>query len=259
MFMIGEKLCTKYLVTFFQKTYECACLRIKPILYQTFLQSPKTRVPDIERFPALEIEKIGKFGRNLLFSEEISHFQVTSLLSVFPNIENLAIWTNRTDLAHFQDCSEFQRLPLRRLSVFVANLTNISLAGAPFQSLTHLELVRSRKEPWDSWKPLTTLPRLTHLLINSVISEDISRNLLQLCPGLLCLIQLVSIYVVDKWSEEKRAQLCGGRNDHRFISLTYTSEFNFIHDWQEGVNGSMDTWARSECISRARRSEILLP
>lgn len=233
--------------------------RIKPILYQTFLQSPKTRVPDIERFPALDLDKIGKFGRNLLFSEEISHFQVTSLLSIFPNVENLAIWTNRTDLAHFQDCAEFQRLPLRRLSVFVASLTNISLVGAPFQSLTHLELIRTRKESWDSWKPLTALPRLTHILINSVIPDDIASNLLQLCPRLFCLIQLVSIYVVGKWSEEKRGQLCGSNGgDHRFVSLTYTSEFHFIRDWQEGLNGGLDSWARSECICIARRSRIYI-
>ncbi|KJA18361.1 hypothetical protein HYPSUDRAFT_961922 [Hypholoma sublateritium FD-334 SS-4] len=231
---------------------------IKPILYQTFLQSPKTRVPDIERYPTLDLNKIGKFGRNLLFSEEISHFQVTSLLSIFPNVENLAIWTNRTDLAHFQGCVEFQRLPLRRLSVFVASLTNIRLVGAPFQSLTHLELIRTRKEPWDSWKPLTALPRLTHLLINSVIPEKIAGNLLQLCPHLFCLIQLVSVYVVDKWTEEKRAHLCSNGGDHRFVSLTYTSEFHFIRDWQEGLNGGLDSWARSDCICIARQRKYFM-
>lgn len=211
-------------------------------------------MPDIRRFPTVNPEKIGIYCKNLLLSEEISQRQITDLLSVFPNVENLAIWTNRTDLSHFQDSAEFLRLKLRRLSIFISDLADIRLGAASFQSLTHFELIRTRREPWDAWKPLTELPCLSHLLVNSVIPADVTGALLALCPRLACLIQLVSVYIVDKWSEEERALLCG--SDPRLVSFSYTCGFHFIHDWHAGVRGGLDNWARGEAVCTARQSSL---
>lgn len=131
------------------------------------------------------------------------------------------------------------------------------ISGRAFNRITHLELIRARKEPWEFWEPLTNLPRLTHLLLESVIPKDIAHKFLQRCPDLVCLIQLVYIFVVEHWSAEKQLELCRGP-DHRLVSVSYHSASHFIQDWENGVRGGIDTWIIAERISVARQRESLI-
>ncbi|KAF9478358.1 hypothetical protein BDN70DRAFT_994267 [Pholiota conissans] len=225
---------------------------IRPILYETFIQSPKARIPDIRRFPAFKIENVAPLVKNLLISEELAPPQIKQFLSHFPNVQNLAVWTNRTDLANLQDCAEFQGLPLRRLSVFVMDLSRVDLSGRVFSRITHLELIRARKEPWEAWEPLASLPCLTHLLLESAVPRDIIHNFMGKCTQLVCLIQLVHAFIVGYWGEEKRLELCRGP-DHRLVSLSYKSASDFMRDWENGAQGDVNVWIVAERIAAARQ------
>ncbi|KAJ6465619.1 hypothetical protein C8R47DRAFT_1326428 [Mycena vitilis] len=147
-------------------------------------------------------------------------------------------------------------MPLRRLAVKPGALFDdrFYFKDPAFRQLTHLHLIWdlrlfARDEPQE-WMKLASLPRLTHFAFESPDRRALVYPALEKCPRLECCSLLCppGADIVDL------AVLLPESGDVRFVVAPMPDA---QLDWQHGVMGSDDMWARAEAVIAERRAALV--
>ncbi|KAJ7266426.1 hypothetical protein B0H12DRAFT_160895 [Mycena haematopus] len=161
----------------------------------------------------------------------------------------------------YPDLSLFRTRPLHRLSFTLRALKQLFPwpnpfdGGHPFFSqITHLRIL-DWMENWDIWSGLAQIPHLTHLSANS-ISDSALYGVLQHCRQLEVFVFAYApqFQLHDKLAgQEARVARIG---DSRLVVLVVE---NRLTDWETGVRGGDDFWAKASAIVKKRRVEQQRP
>ena len=234
-------------------------LRIRPILYRVVVivnrpygprNTPGTltisnRWPNVQ--PALNS---AQFVRHFLTTTP-NHSHLLQMLSTFPNIENLAVWSPACFIPAF--VKKMNDLPLRMLSVDKAAITDNCPA---FKYLTHLETfdLHASGSTWDDdFKGiLVGLPKLTHLCFDHSldVKDAVLLHLLKHCASLRVLILLT---------------IAGGGGVHRtsksddprcLILLDRMDTNSLMDEWERSANRFIGRWEVAELIIEARENDL---
>ncbi|KAJ7204043.1 hypothetical protein GGX14DRAFT_569640 [Mycena pura] len=125
-----------------------------------------------------------------------------------------------------------------------------------FTNVTHLDIaLHLRFEDlecaWAKWRPLTSLPKLTHLALSSQLAHEILPQLLTECPGL-------TLFMIRFWVLAEAVEFTQTLSvaDPRVVVVHALA--NFLMDWKGGAYGDDDFWARGDqFVLRKRTGEIL--
>jgi len=244
------------------KQLKCS-LRIRPQLYRVLrklkIRSETLRSENHEddidaqyqyfHRSSARLQDVGKFVRHLMigpFKED----HVTDILKMCPEVEDLALWTGSSDTR--RNLPIIRLLPLRSLSANISQFLPEDFQGPAFSNLTHLDVILfAQDDAWGKWKVLTTLPKLTHLCLNSTVTLEVMQNLLSQCSHLRVLINL-SLYGTPQSSEGYLTI-----EDPRLV-LIDTYEVDLVpRDWEEGAYGRFDMWDFGERFVEARKRKYL--
>ena len=170
------------------------------------------------------------------------------MLSKFPNIENLAVWSPACLTPDF--IKKMNDLPLRMLSVDKAAITEYCPA---FKNLTHLETFALGGSTWDDdFKVILGLPKLTHLCFDHSlgVKDAVLLRLLEHCASLRVLILLTG-------TEGGPAHRTSESDDPRCLILVDRMDTNGLKDeWERSANGFIGRWEVAELIIEARESNL---
>ncbi|KAF7364144.1 hypothetical protein MSAN_01073600 [Mycena sanguinolenta] len=126
-----------------------------------------------------------------------------------------------------------------------------------FSALTHLDVfgtIYLESSSWTSWSSLALLPTLTHLAVIE-ISYRAAAAALAICPKLHVIISMHSdarthSHLVSNSVEDI------DDSDPRFLSMVLASN-DYAADWEAGVQGGIDFWARADAfVGMRRRGEV---
>jgi hypothetical protein len=116
-----------------------------------------------------------------------------------------------------------------------------------FSSLTHLDVFDIvDADIWSEWSGLAPLPLLTHLAFID-LDDIVVANILATCPKLLVLVSMHGDGLALRSATADR--------DPRFVSMVLSTQDSVL-DWQTGIRGGMDFWARADAFVAKRRGEI---
>lgn len=219
--------------------------RVVPPLYIDSL--PRDDVPNKAR--QLDIERLQHFGpwvHHILLQSRPVH-EIAQVLTACPNVPDLALWIVHGDGAPLVPL--LARLPLRRLSFDPRSFFDsdarapdgsVPLGQAPFDALTHLEVINV-SAAWDQWRQLALLPRLTHLVLGcGTPGEAPVERALAECAALevLVLPYAGEVLLGDL------ANLAEVQKDPRVVLLHFSGEY--LDDWEVGARGGEDFWITAE-------------
>ncbi|KAJ7675627.1 hypothetical protein DFH06DRAFT_1122458 [Mycena polygramma] len=146
-------------------------------------------------------------------------------------------------------------MPLRRLAVKPSAIfyDRFYFKDPAFRQLTHLHLIWhlgffAGGDPKE-WKKLASLPHLTHFAFESPDTRALIYPALQACPRLECCILLC-----PPGADMDPAVLLPESGDVRFVVAAMSDA---QVDWQHGVMGSDDMWARADAVIAERRAAIV--
>ncbi|KAJ7939759.1 hypothetical protein B0H13DRAFT_1850530 [Mycena leptocephala] len=167
--------------------------------------------------------------RHVCFFESHETEIVRELLAVCTATVDLAIPGNGGLL------STMDPLPLQRLSVDIHKLFStfgvVNFRRSFLSNITHLDLRDSNTDAWEWWSGLASLPRLTHLH----------------CPSLEVLVVLCSEKIQTQFRPVELPDL-------RLVMM-WVGEW--YADWEQGVRGGENYWARADAVIRTRRAGYL--
>ncbi|KAF8149383.1 hypothetical protein B0H34DRAFT_184801 [Crassisporium funariophilum] len=175
------------------------------------------------------------------------------ILSLCTNVEDLALWV-LSDIGD-QLPSVISSLPMKRLSIDVQALLTPSPSPLTqsefkfdetlFTNLTHLDIISGEEWPWNNWKRLALIPRLTHLALNGEIRTEFMRGVLDECLALEVLVVLASVIDLNLQSQ------IGGLQDDRLVRMDRIEDP--IGHWAAGARGEEDFWITAERVVKSRR------
>ncbi|KAJ7268195.1 hypothetical protein B0H12DRAFT_1097451 [Mycena haematopus] len=134
---------------------------------------------------------------------------------------------------------------------------NVDLTLPMFSALTHLDVFDSlhlESSSWTSWSSLALLPALTHLAFVE-ISYGVATAVLGICPKLQVIISMHNdarthlhmLFATAKDIDDPEL---------RFVSMVLSSE-DYASDWETGIRGGSDFWARADAfVAMRHRGEI---
>ncbi|KAJ6518250.1 hypothetical protein C8R47DRAFT_1062782 [Mycena vitilis] len=238
---------------------------VEPLLYRTLVFGPDECIMDGLPRCNEEILTLIARGKPQSFLHAVRNVMavlidrktVTTIMSECSQIDNLFVST-RSLRSGLSSPSGFEKLSLRRLSCdlddFHGHFSYRTTAFSPFLYLTHLELFRGLESFGDSldqkllrWSMLATLPKLTHLALGTELLVCV--HLLAVCESLKALILRAhhGHRLLQKSADLDDVPV----DDMRFIVTVLP---NNAWDWQLGVLGGADLWARADALIAKRMS-----
>ncbi|CAA7260783.1 unnamed protein product [Cyclocybe aegerita] len=227
---------------------KCVCDWVRPELYRIFTQVSDREMDTFPR-PDMNLDDVGRFAYHLIIGGSRTSDEISRFLTACPNVYNLAIWSTEPIVDFLP---QLRLLPLRRLSANFRTLSDDEWLEPPFCNLEYIDVVRMRGHCWEDWNVLATLPRLTHIAVNSIVELQVIHNLLSECRHLKSLVLLANTV---NWSFSDAQELAGIRDD-RLVLLEDTPACDNLMDWRLGARGKGDFWRYAEQISFARRAKL---
>ncbi|KAJ6496078.1 hypothetical protein C8R45DRAFT_153526 [Mycena sanguinolenta] len=226
------------------------CVWIEPELYRVLLfnslESAERLQKIIESKPP---EFLQKHVHHLALST-IGRSDVTRVLSICTNVQDLALWTGKTDtelLSELRNLTNLRHLSINLFDLFGGH-TKFQLPGPdellPFAHITHLDVFSSL--PARLWPFFGMLPCLTHLSFSDTYVPGLVQTALDTC-AVLQLLAVVWTYQVHGESGADMSAI----SDPRFCEVWCNA---YAEDWEEGAHGRIDFWYRAE-VARQLRSE----
>ncbi|KAJ6483527.1 hypothetical protein C8R47DRAFT_564322 [Mycena vitilis] len=214
---------------------------IEPLLYNTLVldRSAKHRdewrpTPADTRDAAFLASQV----HHLNISGAFFYDQLRAFLAACTSTRTLALWLALPIPPNL--LPTLQTMPLTRLS---ADLTH--LFGTPlnvgrvlsFAALTHLDVLAAPFDDWRLYGALARAPLLTHLSFRDKFHPRVLRGALAHCRGLR------AVGVI--WSARRSAVDVreGEVVDARLFMVICPDR---VEDWETGVHGGRDIWARAE-------------
>jgi hypothetical protein len=237
-------------------------LRIRPILYRVVAIVGKSRTlrtasgtPIIHCWPNTQIINSAQFVRHF-FTMAVEGCHLLEMMSTFPNIENLAIWSFIDSPEIFKKLND---LPLRKLSAYFHDISpdRYLIKNSPaFKNLTHLEMIRLNCSTPGWHKALIGLPRLTHLAFDPTgalhVEDAVVLDLLKHCASLRVLI--FSIFLGAGYVNSNGFVMS---NDPRcLILLDPVTLTDLMEEWERSANGLIGGWELAEIIVDARNGNL---
>ncbi|KAJ7234524.1 hypothetical protein B0H12DRAFT_1239046, partial [Mycena haematopus] len=174
--------------------------------------------------------------------------QLRTLLSACARTRTLALWSPLPRPPNLLPI--LQELPLlTRLSADITHLCGgplrLDLSHRAFASLTHLEILAAPFDDWRLWSSLAHAPVLTHLAFRDKFHPSVLRGALAHCRGLR------AVGVI--WSAKKSGVDVreGEIVDVRLFMAVCRDR---VEDWEAGVRGGWDIWARAEAFIAMKQS-----
>ncbi|KAJ7464133.1 hypothetical protein FB451DRAFT_1264721, partial [Mycena latifolia] len=227
---------------------------IEPLLYQVLKLNSEAAISGIavalDTKPRSFFEKAVRHLWLVNFSREARDTSI-SLLRILPRVESLIITHS---MYNFADHDFIRSLgdKCSRLGLIIHNPPSFwsqMLTDPICPFLTHLILHDPSNHGWHYWRRLADLPALTHLCLTQKFERYIECTVLEQCPRLHVLVRL--------WFQNN-----GPVEDMQFsitdsrLVVMWLAE-NYRADWEAGVRGGDDFWARAErFIERKLRGEI---
>ncbi|KAJ7620201.1 hypothetical protein FB45DRAFT_1094229 [Roridomyces roridus] len=216
---------------------------IEPILYLRLHLAchPLMATPESRR------ELFRQSVRNMYLSDAVDD---NSFLFAFPRLENL-----RTRVStHDQDSAKFfaENLPRTLKHLYIQDpAPRFPLAA--LSQLTHLDVMGDRDLGQDIsvfYDAVVQLPRLTHISFSNSEYEPLYIRLLKNCLSLEVLFYLKS-------HDEPLVDQDDLTNDIRYVCGEDDAiyDWDWVEDWQMGVQYGRDYWARIERFIAKRRSK----
>ncbi|KAF7364205.1 hypothetical protein MSAN_01079900 [Mycena sanguinolenta] len=230
---------------------------IEPLRYRTFiLTDPASSCPRLQVLQRAIESKPAQFIRDNVWHLFVESGYLRDTLNTFipfcTGVRSLVIFD-----PHSQILSQLATARPQRLAVPIEffNCTErsmpIDLALPMFSSLTHLDVWEETIAISPSWSGLALLPALTHLAFLR-ISYDVGVSILGMCPKLQVITNVedrdrrgwpMLFTTADDW-------------EPRFVGMVLTTE-NYLSDWEAGLRGGSDFWARADAfVAMRRRGEI---
>ncbi|KAJ7150511.1 hypothetical protein C8R43DRAFT_1006007 [Mycena crocata] len=225
------------------------CIWIEPLLYHVLVVNRKDGWL-IRIIQSKSPEFLCQHVHHLALSNGITRSELTLMLSMCTNLEDLALWTGDT---YPELLSEMQHLThLRRLSINLFDLFGghtrfklPSIEELPFGNLTHLDIFSN--VPEEIWPVFGTLASLTHLSFSDYYIPELLAKALDSCALLQVLIV---VWTQDTDFVPETPEI----TDPRFCMVSCP---NFEADWELGAWGGLDFWNRADqFVASKRRGEI---
>ncbi|KAJ6483668.1 hypothetical protein DFH09DRAFT_1292028 [Mycena vulgaris] len=229
----------------------------EPFLYRVLLMNTDATISGIAEAlkskPASFFEKAVSHLWLVNFSPEARDTSL-ALLQILPRIENLVIMDS---LYPFSDPEIVRSIggKCTRLGLVVHAIeswyysSSKRLSEPIYSFVTHLIIHDARGGQWSSWSRLAELPALTHLCLAQKLPGNLVHKALEECPRLHVVVRL--------WFQRQAAEAdyIYPRNDSRLVVMWLPA--NYRADWENGVYGGDDFWARAEqFLERKMRGEI---
>ncbi|KAJ6468919.1 hypothetical protein C8R45DRAFT_435870 [Mycena sanguinolenta] len=184
----------------------------------------------------------------------ISPAALNTIIQACPRIENLFMLP--TGALPAEGLSAFDDLPLKHLHASPYHILDLTSATTvlrpPFLYITHLELCAELDREDDNddealarWMTLASLPKLSHLALNSNVDMHVYVHLLAACKALHALILLRGP------PRRKPAEMDILIENPRFVMMLVE---HYTADWQRGVLLGNDFWARADLLIAKRIS-----
>jgi len=198
---------------------------VRPIRYEVLSPAFASR--------HLKLQDVGKYVRYLMVSYPK---RVEEHLLYCNAVEHLACWVRTTSPKLF---SMLTILPLRRLSIALASPREgpFDFRNHPLPYLTHLEIL-DEKTSWSQVHDVSLLPNLTHLAYNNPLGWVDVENTLRHCEKLRVFI--IFLAEVERIVEKLPAA------EGRVVFLNPGDISDWVGNWNLGVDGGRDLWARAE-------------
>ncbi len=236
--------------------------RFEPELYRVIRSGDSRVVPPLyadKQRTLLDIERLRYFGpwvHHILLQCRPDN-EIAQILTACPNVYDLALWIVYGDGAPLVPI--LARLPLRRLSLDPMSLFYYSSAGAPddivplaqapFDALTHLEILNISGS-WNLWRELALLPRLTHLAFGcGRLKDALVERALAECAALEVLV----LPHTDSQANEY-LKIAETQKDPRIVGVIYSAN-GCLDEWEVGARGGGDIWITAEERVRNARLE----
>ncbi|KAJ6462461.1 hypothetical protein C8R45DRAFT_526237 [Mycena sanguinolenta] len=238
---------------------------IEPLKYRTFIL---TRPPSIcPRFRALRqaVEsKPAQFIRDnvwhLFIDRDVDQQTLDVFLPFCTAVQSLVIFNfHRQMVLHM--LSQLESARPRRLAAAIGfvgraqagNPTAVDLTHSMFSSLTHLDVFEDIIAVTPSWSSLALLPgpALTHLAFLE-LSYNTAVAILGMCRKLQVIVSMES----EEPTEWPTLSTTVDDLEPRSVGMALKTR-NYASDWETGVRGGSDFWARADAfVAMRRRGEI---
>ncbi|KAF7364245.1 Zn(2)-C6 fungal-type domain-containing protein [Mycena sanguinolenta] len=229
---------------------------IEPLRYRTFiLTDPASSCPRLRVLQQAIESKPAQFIRDNVWHLFVEPDFLDALDTFIPfctGVRSLVIFKPHTQMLSQLETARPQRLavPIEFFGHTEESMP-IDLGLPMFSSLTHLDIWEDIIAIAPSWSSLALLPVLTHLAFFG-LSYDVGVTILGMCRKLQVIISmetedstewLMLSATVDDW-------------EPRFVGMVVTTE-NYASDWETGLRGGSDFWARADAfVAMRRRGEI---
>ncbi|KAJ7304627.1 hypothetical protein DFH08DRAFT_1089185 [Mycena albidolilacea] len=233
---------------------------IEPLRYRTFTLTGTASVCPQLRFLKQAVKsKPPQFIHDnvwyLCAADDFFGDSLADILPVCTGLRSLVIFHVHPRMLTQLEATRPRRLSAPIQDFFLKDRVSFDLTFPVFSSLTHLDVFDGLDlDLWSNWSGLALLPLLTHLAFLALEDAVVANILAILCPKLLVLVSM--------YSDEKNHLrfLSDGvdrdDSDPRFVSMVLSSEA-YALDWQIGIRGGMDFWARADAfVAKKRRGEI---
>lgn len=151
--------------------------------------------------------------------------------------------------------------PVKKFSGDLPVLDAHSFSRPAFSKITHLDIYWL---PWERWSQLATLPHLTHMCINSAITNSsVVSKLLKECASLRVLILIVPPqknyhdYSAGLEQSDHAMECIIALQDPRLILMDGYNWGQAMKDWKQGASGGFGLWDFGRKVCEARQCEYL--
>ncbi|TFK66893.1 hypothetical protein BDN72DRAFT_126805 [Pluteus cervinus] len=241
---------------------------IEPILFRTLVYWDEEIYWPYQVDPEW-LKRNGRHARNLLFCDD-SSLDVDLVLESCPNLINIAIWLDSSQIHYPSFLEPLSQLRPRQLSIDLH-----SLFAGPFEEkharlsvflhLTHLEIMSfSDSEDWSYMEGIQHLPKLTHLSLprdreSITVTASIVQNALTHCSRLAIIVLFSEASSSTKIGDDTGGVVVEASlpptiqdiGDPRIVSLAC---HGFLEELSVGSQGGRNMWTVAEEIVEKRTS-----
>ncbi|KAF7364208.1 Tyrosinase central domain-containing protein [Mycena sanguinolenta] len=233
---------------------------IEPLRYRTFiLTDPASSCPGLRVLQRAIESKPAQFIRDnvwhLFVEQDYPQDTLDTFIPFCTGVRSLVIFEPHPQMLSQLETARPQRLatPIEFFGHTEESMP-IDLTLPMFSSLTHLDVFEHILAISPSWSSLALLAAPTHLAFLGT-SYDVGVALLGMCRNLQVIIRMKGESSTNEWPMLS-ASVDADDWEHRFVGMVLKTE-NYLSEWEAGLRGGSDFWARADTfVAMRRRGEI---
>ncbi|TFK63433.1 hypothetical protein BDN72DRAFT_321735 [Pluteus cervinus] len=205
-----------------------------------------------------DMERHGRHVRHLLVWGRLE-VDVPDLLSLCPNLEDIAIWTESLlSSVGSTNISALTALRCTHLSINVASLIDRcgdTLPNPAFPFVTHLDITVGITKVGVAGKAMFShFPALTHLAVVYTEDHHLLKHLVDAVPKLKVLVLIAGSSHSYLSSRSQKDQSLAVLVDQRIVNILCCP--SFVEDWERGARGDVDMYKIAEDVIAERQKVV---